>query len=219
MSGWSCLDQEGRAPSDRVAGQNNAKTMTRKSYTQTNWIIHSVLMILMIRKGELHLTESVCPRDFLGELEYWGLSALHLGYIKRYKIIFSKFKYLRLAPRHIHQLKIIITKFKYHRVRQLNFHRAMLRLHVAEGLLAPPHCWPWGRSRGRGDLFSSFLLVSFFFSSPNCSSWGQEGEFFLEFFGNRHSVSFKTPAHFGYFLLENKKAALGRYFVLSSPVP
>ena len=63
------------------------------------WIIQSVLMILMIRKGELHLTESVCPRDFLGELEYWGLSALHLGYIKRYKIIFSKFKYLRLAPR------------------------------------------------------------------------------------------------------------------------
>ena len=54
---------------------------------------------VMIRKGELHLTESVCPRDFLGELEYWGLSALHLGYIKRYKIIFSKFKYLRLAPR------------------------------------------------------------------------------------------------------------------------
>ena len=30
-------------------------------------------------QGELHLTESVCPRDFLGELEYWGLSALHLG--------------------------------------------------------------------------------------------------------------------------------------------
>ena len=21
----------------------------------------------------------MCPRDFLGELEYWGLSALHLG--------------------------------------------------------------------------------------------------------------------------------------------
>ena len=35
--------------------------------------------IVCIRKGELHLTESVCPRDFLGELEYWGLSALHLG--------------------------------------------------------------------------------------------------------------------------------------------
>ena len=33
----------------------------------------------LYRKGELHLTESVCPRDFLGELEYWGLSALHLG--------------------------------------------------------------------------------------------------------------------------------------------
>jgi len=32
----------------------------------------------LYRKGELHLTESVCPRDFLGELEYWGLSALHL---------------------------------------------------------------------------------------------------------------------------------------------
>ena len=33
----------------------------------------------LYRKGELHLTESVCPRDFVGELEYWGLSALHLG--------------------------------------------------------------------------------------------------------------------------------------------
>ena len=33
----------------------------------------------LYRKGELHLTESVCPRDFLGELQYWGLSALHLG--------------------------------------------------------------------------------------------------------------------------------------------
>jgi len=32
----------------------------------------------LYRKGELHLTESVCPRDFLGELDYWGLSALHL---------------------------------------------------------------------------------------------------------------------------------------------
>jgi len=32
----------------------------------------------LYRKGELHLTESVCPRDFLGELQYWGLSALHL---------------------------------------------------------------------------------------------------------------------------------------------
>ena len=33
----------------------------------------------LYRKGELHLTENVCPRDFLGELDYWGLSALHLG--------------------------------------------------------------------------------------------------------------------------------------------
>ena len=32
------------------------------------------------RKGELHLPSSMCPRDFLGELEYWGLSALHLGW-------------------------------------------------------------------------------------------------------------------------------------------
>ena len=33
----------------------------------------------LYRKGELHLTENVCPRDFIGELDYWGLSALHLG--------------------------------------------------------------------------------------------------------------------------------------------
>ena len=39
------------------------------------------IIVLEIRKGELHLTESVCPRDFLGELEYWGLSALHIGHI------------------------------------------------------------------------------------------------------------------------------------------
>ena len=38
-----------------------------------------LLIIPENRKGELHLTESVCPRDFLGELEYWGLSVLHLG--------------------------------------------------------------------------------------------------------------------------------------------
>ena len=45
-----------------------------------------MMMMMMIfsnddddHQGELHLTESVCPRDFLGELEYWGLSALHLG--------------------------------------------------------------------------------------------------------------------------------------------
>lgn len=31
------------------------------------------------RKGELHLPSSMCPRDFLGELDYWGLSTLHLG--------------------------------------------------------------------------------------------------------------------------------------------
>lgn len=34
---------------------------------------------LLCSEGELHLPSSVCPRDFLGELEYWGLSALHLG--------------------------------------------------------------------------------------------------------------------------------------------
>ena len=38
----------------------------------------------LYRKGELHLTERVCPRDFLGELEYWGLSALHLGNYNNY---------------------------------------------------------------------------------------------------------------------------------------
>ena len=43
---------------------------------------HAVNDHVMIRKGELHLTESVCPRDFLGELEYWGLSALHLGHLR-----------------------------------------------------------------------------------------------------------------------------------------
>ena len=32
----------------------------------------------LYRKGELHLTESVCPKDFVGELEYWGLSSLYL---------------------------------------------------------------------------------------------------------------------------------------------
>ena len=43
----------------------------------------------LYRKGELHLTENVCPRDFLGELEYWGLSALHLGSRKSSCITFS----------------------------------------------------------------------------------------------------------------------------------
>ena len=37
-----------------------------------------MMMTMMDLQGELHLTESVCPRDFLGELDYWGLSALHL---------------------------------------------------------------------------------------------------------------------------------------------
>ena len=39
------------------------------------------------RKGELHLPSSICPRDFLGELEYWGLSALHLGQYQQNCII------------------------------------------------------------------------------------------------------------------------------------
>lgn len=43
------------------------------------WRGRTIDRVFCIRKGELHLTESVCPRDFLGELEYWGLSALHLG--------------------------------------------------------------------------------------------------------------------------------------------
>ena len=36
------------------------------------------LTLCCLLQGELHLTERVCPRDFLGELQYWGLSALHL---------------------------------------------------------------------------------------------------------------------------------------------
>ena len=43
-----------------------------------------------IRKGELHLTESVCPRDFLGELEYWGLSALHIGLVSLLESVMTK---------------------------------------------------------------------------------------------------------------------------------
>ena len=41
----------------------------------------------LYRKGELHLTENVCPRDFIGELDYWGLSALHLGMTEENNII------------------------------------------------------------------------------------------------------------------------------------
>ena len=44
----------------------------------------------LYRKGELHLTESVCPRDFVGELEYWGLSALHLGLNLLYLCLLSQ---------------------------------------------------------------------------------------------------------------------------------
>ena len=207
----------------RVAGQNNAKTMIMKmtiTYTQTNWIIQSVLMIIMIRKGELHLTESVCPRDFLGELEYWGLSALHLGYIKRYKIIFSKFKYLRLAPQSYSPVEDNNNKVQISSCSSTQFPQSHAALTRCRG---PPGSSPLltmgsiKRTRWFVFLFSScFLLFIFFFSLPNFSSWGQEDEFFLQFFG---SVSFETTAHFGYFLLENKKAALGRYFVLSSPVP
>ena len=47
----------------------------------------------LYRKGELHLTESVCPRDFLGELEYWGLSSLHLGKIFTFLKLFFPFMF------------------------------------------------------------------------------------------------------------------------------
>ena len=46
---------------------------------QVSLDLNAFTLLGLYRKGELHLTESVCPRDFLGELEYWGLSALHLG--------------------------------------------------------------------------------------------------------------------------------------------
>ncbi len=57
----------------------------------------------LYRKGELHLTENVCPRDFIGELDYWGLSALHLGTRTRQenKLNFDKHSFramLRLHP-------------------------------------------------------------------------------------------------------------------------
>ena len=51
-------------------------------------IISIIIIVFQIRKGELHLTESVCPRDFLGELEYWGLSALHIGHILYHTSLF-----------------------------------------------------------------------------------------------------------------------------------
>ena len=197
-------------------------------------------MIIMIRKGELHLTESVCPRDFLGELEYWGLSALHLGYIKRYKIFFQSSNISALHLGYIKRYKIIFSKFKYLRLAHRSYspvednnnkvqisscsstqfpqsHAALTRCKGPPGSSPLLTMGSIKRTRWFVFLFSSCVLL--FLSSPNCSSWGQEGEFFLQFFGNRQSVSFKTPAHFGYFLLENKKAALGRYFVLSSPVP
>ena len=46
-------------------------------FDRSTTIFESVLGLY--RKGELHLPEGVCPVDFLGELDYWGLSALHLG--------------------------------------------------------------------------------------------------------------------------------------------
>ena len=46
-------------------------------FDRSTKIFESILGLY--RKGELHLTEGVCPLDFLGELKYWGLSALHLG--------------------------------------------------------------------------------------------------------------------------------------------
>ena len=79
-----------------------------------------MVMIIMIisnddddddHQGELHLTESVCPRDFLGELEYWGLSALHLGEASaecdimisccHYHVMLNMIMFARLEP---HQL-------------------------------------------------------------------------------------------------------------------
>ena len=38
----------------------------------------------------------MCPRDFLGELDYWGLSALHLGEKKHFYhiiIVYSTFNF------------------------------------------------------------------------------------------------------------------------------
>ena len=72
----------------------------------------------LYRKGELHLTESVCPRDFLGELDYWGLSALHLGRSYQYS-------------------SVIIPVF-----------RTLLCIHFAESILVASNSGPWGGPRG-----------------------------------------------------------------------
>ena len=69
----------------------------------------------LYRKGELHLTESVCPRDFLGELEYWGLSSLYLGKSKSVQM---------------------------HSSSNLSFLRALLCLHSTKIILAPSHHRP-----------------------------------------------------------------------------
>ena len=78
----------------------------------------------LYRKGELHLTESVCPRDFLGELEFWGLSALHLGDAS-------------LIPNNL---------FKEHSIS----YRTMLCLHTSKSVLATSNSGSWGRPGRRG---------------------------------------------------------------------
>ena len=120
---------------------------------------------VLIRKGELHLTESVCPRDFLGELEYWGLSALHLGYIKRYKIIFSKFKYLRLAHRSYSPVEDSNNKVRISSFSSTQFPQSHAALTRCRG---PPGSSPLltmgsiKRTRSFVFLFSSCFLLFFF---------------------------------------------------------
>ena len=71
------LSENWGLPPDSKAPFSIKKKILKGEYN----LIRSILYLILPenRKGELHLTESVCPRDFLGELEYWGLSVLHLG--------------------------------------------------------------------------------------------------------------------------------------------
>ena len=90
-------------------------------------------------QGELHLTESVCPRDFLGELEYWGLSALHLGEASAMCLVW------RIYMNILYHVMLLSCRVKYF------YSRAVLRLHAAEGLLAAATRGPGSRQRRGGQ--------------------------------------------------------------------
>jgi hypothetical protein len=96
----------------------------------------------LYRKGELHLTESVCPRDFLGELEYWGLSSLYLGKSNSVQMHLSS---------------------------NLSFPRALLCLHTTEIILAPTHHGQ--RPRGSGIHIAVYFPFPFYTFSGQPLCW------------------------------------------------